>query len=117
MLPIPVAPRLSDSFGKVSVSLNRLHIILVAAWLISLIVIIGIFLGPGMPSTLPRSIALLALGSIPVVVLRRVFRGAPPRTIAQVLYDTDGAASDLARRRLFENRAKEFVRSDDSNSR
>jgi hypothetical protein len=96
------------------VSLNRLHLILVAAWLISLVVITGFLLGPGMPSTLPQTIAVLALGSIPVVVLLVVFRGAPPRTIAQVLYDTDRTASDLARRRLFERRAKESMRSDDN---
>jgi hypothetical protein len=94
------------------VSLNRLHIILVAGWLLSLIVIIGIFLGPGMPGTLPWSVAILALGSIPVVVLLVVFRGAPPHTIAQVLYDTDQTASGLARVRLFEDSAKP-ARSDD----
>ena len=94
-------------------SLNRLHIILVAGWLLSLIVIIGIFLGPGMPGTLPWSVAILALGSIPVVVLLVVFRGAPPNTIAQVLYDTDQTASGLARVRLFEGGAKQSARSDD----
>jgi hypothetical protein len=95
------------------VSLNRLHIILIAGWLISLIVTIGIVLGPGMPGTLPRSVAILALGSIPVVVLLVVFRGAPPNTIAQVLYDTDQTASGLARRRLLEDSGKQSARSDD----
>jgi len=94
-------------------SLNRLHIILIAGWLISLIVTIGVFLGPGMPGTLPWSVAILALGSIPVVVLLVVFRGAPPHTIAQVLYDTDQTASGLARVRLFEDSAKQSARSDD----
>ena len=94
-------------------SLNRLHIILITGWLISLIVTIGIFLGPGMPATLPRSVAIFALGSIPVVVLLVVFRGAPPHTIAQVLYETDQTASGLARRRLLEESSKQSVRSDD----
>ena len=65
-----------------------------------------------MPGTLPWSVAILALGSIPVVVLLVVFRGAPPNTIAQVLYDTDQTASGLARVRLFEDSAKP-ARSDD----
>ena len=30
-----------------------------------------------------------------VVVLLTVFRGAPPRTISQVLYDTDRASSEM----------------------
>ena len=71
------------------------------------------FTSSTMPGTLPWSVAILALGSIPVVVLLVVFRGAPPNTIAQVLYDTDQTASGLARVRLFEGGAKQSARSDD----
>ena len=94
-------------------SLTRFHIVLIAVWLVSLIATIRIFLGPGMPSTLPQTIALLALGSIPIVVLLVVFRGAPPHTIAQVLYDTDQTAGGPARLRLLKDSAKQSVRSDD----
>ena len=88
-------------------SFNRFHVILMAAWFTSLIAAIGIFLGPGLPATWPQSAALFVLGCAPVAVLLAVFQGAPPQTIAEILYDADQSAVGIGRTRLHEARPTE----------
>jgi hypothetical protein len=80
------------------VSLNRFHIVVIAGWFAAIIAVIGVRLEMGAPVTLAQSVALLMLGCIPAAVLVLVFRGAPPPTIGQVLYETDQAAGPTTRR-------------------
>jgi hypothetical protein len=90
-----------------SMSLTRWHIAVMAAWMVSVLGAISIFLGPGLPATWPQSLALFVLGCAPVAIVFAVFQGAPPQTIAQVLYDADQSPAGIARSRLTETRPTE----------
>jgi hypothetical protein len=89
------------------VSLKRVHVLILTGWFISLIAAIGIFLGPGLPGTWPLSAALFVLGCAPVAVLLAVFQGAPPQTVAEILYDADQSGAGIGRTRLNESRPTE----------
>jgi hypothetical protein len=70
-------------------SLNRLQMIVVASWFAVLIAVLGGGAAFGVPFTVGQGVAMLLAGLIPAAVLLGVFRGAPPKTIAQVLYDLE----------------------------
>ena len=69
-------------------------------WITVLFAALATHLAIGLPTTPAQSLALGLLSCLPVIILFTVFRGAPARTIAEVLYDTDQKASDLAQMRL-----------------
>lgn len=50
----------------------------------------------GWPGSVVEGLTWLALGCVPPLVMLLVFRGAPPSSIAQVLYDTENAAGATA---------------------
>jgi hypothetical protein len=91
-----------------SMSFSRLHVVLMTAWMLSVVAAIAVFFGAGLPGTWPQSAALFVLGCAPVAILLAIFHGAPPQTIAQILYDTDQSATGIARRRLHEARPTEI---------
>jgi hypothetical protein len=78
---------------EVFVSLHRFQLTIITLGFTAPIAVLGIRLALGSPVTVGLSLALLLAGCVPAAVMLTVFRGAPPRTIAQVLYDTDRTTS------------------------
>jgi hypothetical protein len=78
----------------------RLQFIVLASWFIAVAALSTVRLTTGTPPSLADGIMVLLLAGAPAVVFRKVFRGAPPVTIAQVLYDSEhmkvSVASGLA---------------------
>ena len=74
-------------------SLNRLQLIVVTSWFAVLIAALGAGAALGVPFTVGQGVAMLLAGFIPAAVLLGVFRGAPPKTISQVLYDLEQTAT------------------------
>jgi hypothetical protein len=74
---------------EVFVSLTRLHAILISGWVLAVIAVVSVRLALGTPPTTAENLAIGVLACIPIIVLVVVFRGAPSRSIAQVLYDAD----------------------------
>lgn len=70
-------------------SLNRLQLMVIAAWFAMIGVLLGTRLVFGIPTTLAESAAVVLLGCIPATVMLVVFRGAGPRNVTQMLYDID----------------------------
>lgn len=70
-------------------SLNRLHAILIGGWILAVAAMVSIRFALGTPATTAENLAIGVLTGIPIIVLLVVFRGAPSRSIAQVLYDAD----------------------------
>ncbi len=66
----------------------------VTGWFTMLIVVLGVAIAIGIPVTIGESLSVLLSGCVPALVLVAVFRGAPPRSISQVLYDLEPAASE-----------------------
>ena len=56
----------------------------------------------GLPPSFIEGIAALAVALAPALMVMTVFRGAPPQTIAEVLYDAEHARN-LAREQLVAN--------------
>jgi len=76
-------------------SLHRLRLTIITLGFTAPIVVLGIRFAMGLPATLGQSLALVLPGCVPAIVAVTVFRGPPPRTIGQVLYDTDQASPDM----------------------
>lgn len=74
-------------------SLNKFHITAIAAWFVTLVVLLGARFTLGIEVTAGQILTLLLVGAVPVIVLVAVFRGAP-RTIGQILYETDQTSSE-----------------------
>lgn len=72
-------------------SLTRMHVIATAAWLVLVTGTLGFRMATSGAPALGESLGWLLVGTLPVLVLLRVFRGAPPETVAQVLYNTEHA--------------------------
>lgn len=68
-------------------SLSRFHILAIAGWFVTLLGVLGLGAALGVPFTFVQALGLLLLACLPPFVLVTVFRGAPPNTIAQVLYN------------------------------
>ncbi len=75
-------------------STNRLRVVVVAGWFAALIAMLGAGVALGVPATLTQTVEVFLVGCIPAMVLLKVFRGAPPPTVAQVLYDADHTGAD-----------------------
>src|SRR5713101_3735621 len=91
--------------SEVTMSLKRIHITVITVWFVALMLIIGVGLANGIPITLAWTLSLLIFGCLPPVILLILFRGAPPRTIGQVLYDEEHATPEIAGRSLSIERA------------
>ena len=73
-------------------SLTQVRFIVAIAWFSALIGIIGVNVAVGIGTTLPGTLMFFLLGGIHLTVLFRVFRGAPPHTVAEILSATDQPA-------------------------
>lgn len=73
-------------------SLNKFHITVIAGWLVAVAASFAGSVALGVPPTLAQGIGWLLLGAVPVLILMSVFRGAPPPTISEVLYETEHPA-------------------------
>jgi len=70
-------------------SLRQFHTIAITGWLLILVAWLGARLTLGLPTSLDQGALWLLSGCVPVVVLLTIFRGAPPPTIGEVIYDTE----------------------------
>jgi hypothetical protein len=77
-------------------SLTRLQVVLVSAWLTLMVLTLGASLAVGYELT--ATLYICAIGCLPPLVLWAVFRGAPPPSIGQVIYETEQAPGDMMRR-------------------
>jgi hypothetical protein len=68
---------------------------IISVGLIAPLGVFGVRFALGLEVTLGQSVALVLAGCVPAIVMLAVFRGAPPRTIGQVLYDTDQASPEM----------------------
>jgi hypothetical protein len=71
------------------VSLNRFHLVLIGGWCSTLAMVLAVRYAVGLPPTFLQFGLALLLAVFPVVVLLGVFRGAPDRSISQVIYDAE----------------------------
>lgn len=67
---------------------NRVRLIIGALWFIACVATLGT-MGLGIGPTIPGAFALALLAAMLTTVAIRVFRGAPPKSVGQVLYETD----------------------------
>lgn len=79
-------------------SLNRLQFIVLGSWFAGLAGVTAVGLAAGRSPSLAEGFAAALLWSIAAAVFLVVFRGAPPRSIAGVLYDAEQAATAPVRR-------------------
>lgn len=79
-------------------SLNRFHLTAMSAWFMTLVVVLGIGLTAGIEPSLTGAFGAAVLGCVPAIILLMVFRGAPPRTIADVLHHAEGSNRGRAAR-------------------
>jgi hypothetical protein len=77
-------------------SVHRFHIAAIASWFVALAAYLAIRISLGVTIGAAEVVTMILMGCAPALVLITVFRGAP-RTIGQLLYDTDHASSDLNR--------------------
>jgi ABC-type nickel/cobalt efflux system permease component RcnA len=77
------------SHKEITVSLTRMHAIATIAWLVLVLGVLSVRISTAGAPTLAESAGWLLLGTLPILVVYRVFRGAPPNTVAQVLYNTE----------------------------
>jgi hypothetical protein len=75
--------------------ISRAHII--GAWGGLMIVLGTCSIWAGAAVTASNGAFLLMTGLVPPAVMLLVFRGAPPMTVAEVLYSVDRSAKDDAR--------------------
>jgi hypothetical protein len=79
----------------------RFQFLVLASWFIAVTALSTVRLTTGTPPSLADGIMVLLLAGAPAVVFLKVFRGAPPDTIAHGLYDSEhmkvSIASGLAR--------------------
>jgi hypothetical protein len=84
-----------DQSGRpeVIVSLNVFRSTVMAGWVSAMAISLStrLALGAGAPS-ITEGLAWMLLTVVPASVLWMVFRGAPPPTVAEVLYDAESAA-------------------------
>ena len=74
-------------------SLNRFHLTVVTIWFAALLAVLGLRIVMDVPTSIVEGMGLILLGCAPALILVSVFRGAPPQTIAQVLYDAEQDAN------------------------
>jgi hypothetical protein len=70
-------------------TLTRFHFIAVGGWLMAIILAMSVRATLGVPLFAWEGAAALGVAIAPALMILMVFRGAPPQTIAQVLYDAE----------------------------
>jgi len=77
-------------------SAHKFRIAAIAAWFVALVAVLVVRVSLGIAVSAAQIFTLALAGCVPAVVLLMVFRGAP-RTIGQLLYDTEHATAQVAR--------------------
>jgi hypothetical protein len=67
---------------------------LIGAWCAAVVVIGACGVVAGIPVTVSFATLLLAIGLMPPAILLLLWRGAPPPTIAELLYSVDTPSKD-----------------------
>ena len=80
-------------------SLSRFHFIALGGWFMAVILTVAVRTAIGLPPSFVEAIAALAIALAPALMVMTVFRGAPPQTIAEILYDAEHARN-LGRQQL-----------------
>jgi len=80
-------------------SFTQIRLVVISSWLASLIVVLSVGLMFGFVTSPWNGAILFLLGCVPAMILSVLFRGAPPQTIAEVLYDANQAATTPSERR------------------
>ena len=83
-------------------SLTRFHFVALAGWFMAVVLTLSVRTALGVPPSITEVAAALAVALAPALMLLTVFRGAPPQTIAEVLYDAEHARN-FAREKLVAN--------------
>jgi len=77
------------------VSLTRIQLCIIGSWIALATSLVAGSVVLGIPASAGATAGLLILGSAATTMLVGVFRGAPPDTIAQVLYKGEQRAIEL----------------------
>lgn len=73
-------------------SLAKFHLTVITGWLVVVAATYAGSVALGTTPTLVQGIAWLLVASLPALILLLVFRGAPPPTISEVLYEAEHPA-------------------------
>jgi hypothetical protein len=80
-------------------SLFSIHVRLITAWFACVTVVAAFALLAGAASfSVETALVWLAIGCVPPAILVGIWRGAPPKTVSQVIYDTEHSRELLAER-------------------
>jgi hypothetical protein len=79
-------------------SLNSSHSRLIVGWFGVVTVFVGISLASGMPMTGGYGLSLFTLGFLPPMIALAVFRGAPPRRVAEGIYNGEHSRHEVIER-------------------
>jgi hypothetical protein len=92
-----------ESPGGVPMSLSTARIAIISVWIVALLLLVGFTVAGGTPITTSGVLLVTLAAVLPPVVLMMVFRGAPPRTVGQVIYDEEHRADLTERVRQIEH--------------
>ena len=79
--------------------LTRHHFIAVGGWVMAVVLAVSVRATLGSPPSVWEVVAAFGVAVAPALLILTVFRGAPPQTIAEVLYDAE-RTTNPARDRL-----------------
>jgi hypothetical protein len=79
--------------------LSRVHLVLIGAWFSVLAIAVGASIALNTPPTPTQLLGVALMAFLPAVVMVGVFRGTPPPTIGEVLYQTEHT-TNITRERL-----------------
>jgi hypothetical protein len=71
------------------VSFTRFHLVVIGGWFTAVAVTLGVRTMIGLSPSLVEAFMAFGVAVLPALILLAVFRGAPPQTIAEVLYDAE----------------------------
>ena len=80
-------------------SLGRFHFVALGGWFIAVILTVAVRTLIGVPPSFIEGMAALAIALAPALMVMTVFRGAPPQTVGEILYDAEHARN-VAREQL-----------------
>lgn len=83
-------------------SLGRFHFVAVSGWFVAVILTVAVRTAIGLPPSFIEGMAALAIALAPALMVMTVFRGAPPQTVAEILYDAEHTRN-VAREQLVAN--------------
>jgi hypothetical protein len=72
--------------------MSLFQMIVVSTWLVAVAALFGIRFAMGVPLSMTEGLTALTVGIVPAAMYLKLFRNAPPRTIAEVLYTAERQA-------------------------